>query len=225
MNYIWQELCRQRSALARLMLGSLPGDESAAQAAETIPAEFARQISGAEGDFLGQEQDSFSVEEMISSAGLAAGEGRGAMPPRLFADRWSVENRKVAGIESGFSDWETWSGAAPMPIPVGGYPDSRMTGSGNEDGFGASGERMLLSGWTPLEGRLPETGFRTREGTTPRSWIPAAHSAAAPDGPQVRMVTEIAEPSVRFSAATPAAMSRAFERDARRYDGGFELYP
>ena len=33
MNYIWQELCRQRNALAWLMLGSLPREESAVQPA------------------------------------------------------------------------------------------------------------------------------------------------------------------------------------------------
>ena len=50
-------------------------------------------------------------------------------------------------------------------------------------------------------------------------------SAGTPDAPQIRMVTELAETPARSSAATPAALSRAFERDARRYDGGFELYP
>ena len=36
MNYVWQELCRQRNALARLMLGSLPREDSAARAAALV---------------------------------------------------------------------------------------------------------------------------------------------------------------------------------------------
>ena len=227
MNYVWQELCRQRSALARLMLGSLPGNESAAQTAETDPTEFAGQGFEMEKGFRerGQERDSFSEAETIWTAGLFDGEGRGAMPPPLSADLRSLENRRAAGNGSDLSDWEVWSGAAPMSIPAGAYPGSRMTGGWSEDGLGSSGARIPLPGWMPLEGKLPEAGYRTRGETTSPSWTSASHASGTPDGPQVRMVAEIAEPSARFPAASPAAMSLAFERDARRYDGGFELYP
>ena len=63
-----------------------------------------------------------------------------------------------------------------------------------------------------LQGR-EKTESRTRQRTDPQ------------EGAQVRMVTELSGTTPRSSHATPAAMSRAFERDARRYDGGFELYP
>lgn len=49
MNYVWQELCRQRNALARLMLGSLPREDSAARAAAPSSEDFPEQSAAPEG--------------------------------------------------------------------------------------------------------------------------------------------------------------------------------
>ena len=40
---------------------------------------------------------------------------------------------------------------------------------------------------------------------------------------EVRLVTELRQ-AERGESADPAALSLAFQRDARRYDGGFRLY-
>lgn len=57
--------------------------------------------------------------------------------------------------------------------------------------------------------------------------LPAGTGRAAGGLPgetgEVRLVTELYQ-AERGEGADPAALSRAFQRDARRYDGGFRLY-
>lgn len=49
-------------------------------------------------------------------------------------------------------------------------------------------------------------------------------AAPAPAGPSVRTVVETVTPTISRSARGAAELSRTFQRDARRYDGGFSLY-
>ena len=56
-------------------------------------------------------------------------------------------------------------------------------------------------------------------------WEALARTAGEipPEAGEIRLVTEVRRPESGRSA-DPAALSLAFQRDARRYDGGFRLY-
>lgn len=97
---------------------------------------------------------------------------------------------------------------------------------------GAGGEVTLEN--TPPE--LPAAGGRgAGETAESRAAVRRGPAAAVPEAPgraagplpleagEIRLVTEVRRPESGRSA-DPAALSLAFQRDARRYDGGFRLY-
>ena len=156
-------------------------------------------------------------------AGAPAGEWVGAGIPLRPTPRRSAATRQIAGSAETFADWRAEPGMTRTSVRPSMQTDYRTTVTWND------GQSDSLRGIQPrsrlalLEGNFPEVGSflqgrektesRTRQRTDPQ------------EGAQVRMVTELSGTTPRSSHATPAAMSRAFERDARRYDGGFELYP
>ena len=87
--------------------------------------------------------------------------------------------------------------------------------------------------WTALAG--PSAGGRAGEAAEKDAAAVRRSSAAAREAPgrtaggippeagEIRLVTELRRPESGRSA-DPAALSLAFQRDARRYDGGFRLY-
>lgn len=228
MNYIWQELCRQRNALARLMLGSLPREESAVQPAVRSES-FAEQGTMLEEMDADYPETGVELERGIPAveaawmAGAPAGEWDGAGIPLRPTPRRSAATRQIAGSAETFADWRAEPGMTRTSVRPSMQTDYRTTvtwDDGQSDSLRGIQPRSRLA---LLEGNFPEVGSflqgrektesRTRQRTDPQ------------EGAQVRMVTELSRTTPRSSHATPAAMSRAFERDARRYDGGFELYP
>lgn len=127
-------------------------------------------------------------------------------------------------------------------------------GSGEAAGWEAAAERMLSRERTggrraepPLEGTLPATAalravletssaggrigaaaekdaaVRRNSAAAAREMTGRAAGGTPPETGEIRLVTEVRRPESGRSP-DPAALSRAFQRDARRYDGGFRLY-
>ena len=98
---------------------------------------------------------------------------------------------------------------------------------------GEAGGRARETEW-PLEperlrngGAPAETAAESGRAAVRTAKLPTGTGRAAGGLPgetgEVRLVTELYQ-AERGEAADPAALSRAFQRDARRYDGGFRLY-
>ena len=103
MNYIWQELCRQRNALARLMLGSLPREESAVQPAVRSES-FAEQGT--------------MLEEMDADYPATGGELERGIPAAEAA--WmDVELKEEPGQEGFFQVWNLKLSCQEKGVTVG----------------------------------------------------------------------------------------------------------
>ena len=132
MNYIWQELCRQRNALARLMLGSLPREESAVQPA-VRSGSFAEQgtmLEEMDADYpdTGVELEHGIPEaETAWMAGAPAGEWDGAGIPLRPTPRRSAATRQIAGSAETFADWRAEPGMTQTPVRPGMQTDYRTT--------------------------------------------------------------------------------------------------
>lgn len=223
MNYIWMELRRQRNALARLMLGSLPREEAGAQTAAPME-EFAAPAAEPGRPALEQEMGRMAAFPLAESDWTAdlVWEGSGAVSPLRPGGRQSAAGWEDAGHGDVLSERMTQTGAASVPVPAGMQPGLRMAEFGSGGGAAPAEEAQSCFGqMSTAAGAAAEPRFA---GGNPAAWSRVVR-ASTPDAPQIRMVTELTEPQVRSSWADPAALSRAFERDARRYDGGFELYP
>lgn len=96
-----------------------------------------------------------------------------------------------------------------------------------------TGDRTRETGWPTTPERLQsggvpaETAEESRRAAIRAAEFPMGDGRAAGGLPgqtgEVRLVTEVHQ-AERGEPAGPAALSRAFQRDARRYDGGFRLY-
>ncbi len=169
MDYIYQELLRQRAALARLLLGS------------------------------GKER-----EERHTSAGAAA----------LPAVR----------LEAG-GGWKSARYGGPQVVRGPGVSAAFTEGQAGGGGFDASladdREAVFGTGGVPA-GETPaarEDGCRSGEGTAVlmRQWpLSDAGGKGAEQALWLRLETG--------ERSGEKALSRAVQRDARRYDGGFSLY-
>ena len=212
------------------MLGSLPREESAVQPAVRSES-FAEQGTMLEEMDADYPETGVELERGIPAAGGCL-DGGGS----CRGMGWSRESRsaptappgvlqpgEIAGSAETFADWRAEPGMTRTSVRPSMQTDYRTTvtwDDGQSDSLRGIQPRSRLA---LLEGNFPEVGSflqgrektesRTRQRTDPQ------------EGAQVRMVTELSGTTPRSSHATPAAMSRAFERDARRYDGGFELYP
>lgn len=219
MDYIQEELRRQWEALATLLLGG---------GAQRPPEESQEEGFPASGDFF---TDSRSAGGFFAGSHSAIG---------LFTAR-------PAAVEQAVAEWPA-AGAAPGPVdtrrlrfPAEG--STAMEGSspaapGGLSGFGAvnsdeetrapavegggavweiSGERGRGAP-SPEETEGPTGGWTAEETGSPR--VPWSRGTVAAE----RTVTELVYPAGDGAAVTAEALSRAFQRDARRYDGGFTLY-
>ena len=229
MNYVWQELCRQRNALARLMLGSLPREDSAARAAAPSSEDFPEQSAAPEGFGAAAPEIGLEMANGVPAAAAAwaaavpDGEWDGAEYPLRPTARPDTGTWERAGSGSAFGGRAAWPDVARTPGSAGVQPVSRMAELWGGNWSSPAGERTSHWGQVSQESGVP-AAERIAQGET-EARFRETRSAGTLDAPQIRMVTELAETPARSSAATPAALSRAFERDARRYDGGFELYP
>lgn len=185
MEYIREMLLRQRTALARLLLGGAP--EEAAETASAPAAVRQKEMAR-------EEQGTGSVEAASAGRGarrrVAAGAaGESATDTAVLA--WETLrqelSRKRAARERAVLSSLAGAGETVLPLPA-----SYRRSAGEESGSaGRAGVTWIGGdGETEPAGALPE--FRRPGGTG--------------------------------SGAGAKALSRAFQRDARRYDGGFQLY-
>ena len=138
-------------------------------------------------------------------AGLPAGARAGAVPERVQA---------LSLAENAYEGNPAWSGGLAAP----GLPRS---GSRAEDA-GEAAEFL----WGEALAAFAENGRQEEisvpaEGASP----PGPAAGRSPAGiARERTVTEFVQVESGGAAAGAEALSRAFQRDARRYDGGFSRY-
>ena len=181
MEYIREMLLRQRTALARLMLGG-----AAEEASEIASAPAARQDRAA------------PAERGAGRSEMAAG-GREA--------RRSGQQSAAAAHTSGEFAWqgETLRQALARKSAAGRQAAGIPGVAGTRDTSVRSAGRRAAGA-----GGLAGSGFN-----------PPADAGRAPGG---RLSAWESLPAAGGEAAGAKALSRAFQQDARRYDGGFRLY-
>lgn len=180
MDYIQNELFRQRRLWSTLLLGKPRREEPAGEVRPESPAG----ISGW--------GDSSATDGRWTGAGRTGG-ARGG---RLFgtAEQAASGNAETVGM-----DGETAARTLMLTLREQSRRRRVSTAQALERRGGAwpAGE---TGGGAPTGSATGETG-----GTDPAAWA----------GESLRVFREMADPK---------ALSRAFQRDARRYDGGFPLY-
>ncbi len=211
MDYIQEELRRQREALAGLLLGgALPqgedGGRSSGHAAADTPTAAWAAVPAAGASFSGRGQGSRPTE----GGALSAGSGRSAV----------FEIPEAGG----------------RTVTAGGTANSRETvGSREGVSSGETAESAHGAGWTGPAEHLRRSWESGRlAGTVPPDPAGVWRGAETPDRREARRtaggavlertVTEFIRAESGGSAPGAEALSRAFQRDARRYDGGFSLY-
>lgn len=200
MDYIQEELRRQQEALAAVLLGGGARRTSAdRQETGRLPAN-------------GLPTDHPAAEQTAAGAAPAPA---GARRPRFAAE---------GGIAGEYGIYAEASAPAAL---VGGLPGAGAVSPGEEttaltvESGGASSaarwkrDREVLS---PAETEALGDGWAAAGSGT----LPARRSRGTPAAE--RTVTEYVFPSGGGGAVTAEALSRAFQRDARRYDGGFTPY-
>lgn len=212
MDYIREELLRQQTALARLLLGAAP------RSGEELPAGEGRLPGGRSAGGSGAEPGPGTGEAALTrGTGAAPALWSQAAQRRRDAQRRTEEAREAEALDLAASA----AAAAVRQRPFSGGEDRLPGGaSGTPAGEAAGREERLRS--------LPARAFRRAGapggGADPSASGGAVHSAGDGGGAgSVRSVVELVRPA--SSAPVDAgALSRLFQRDARRYDGGFELY-
>lgn len=111
----------------------------------------------------------------------------------------------------------------------GARPRTEWSGGTAEDSPRSTGPAALAGGEGRRDGTLilpEETAPSPPAGGGTAAEIPGLPAARqmAGDAPWERTVTEYVYPAGGGCAGEAEALSRAFQRDARRYDGGFFLY-
>lgn len=213
MDYIREELLRQRAALARLLSG---GGAAGEMTREDLPTD--REIP----------ETAFALRRQSGKSGWtereAAADSQSLGLPEMAA-QWTAEETRLRGGQ----------GTAEEPVGAGAVwlaEDGAWLTDGNGVDWQALTEAMpetaALAGWNGATGRAEESGEEADEsgGTVSGSGMaPRARRRLLLEGGTVRerSVTEMVWPST-VETAGPQALSRAFQRDARRYDGGFGLY-
>lgn len=218
MDYAHEELLRQRRALMRLLLGGgetedererreaenaspAAGDETQSAGAEVVPAgRAAKALSPLEAEPPAPpEMNAVRRTRPLSRSLPAPPGGQAAKAP-------SPE----AGIVPAEEEWvrqDLWPGTAVFrryaPVP----------GGGEADGSGES---------SPAEVPSPPKGGR---GAASRVVLEAAGTTAeASPGGAAWRYREAEGLFARTASGEAEALSRTYQRDARRYDGGFTLY-
>lgn len=243
MDYVQEELRRQREALSRLLLGGTLPQEDAEAAPET-----AEGIAGLEGQELRRESPLRGRKEGAAGAapetgGLSRGFRDAEGFPGLLPDSLPGTARWPEAAVYGLA------GASPEAgdLPGTHTADGEISGPALERGWewrpsgtipGGAAAALPGMGEAPAEeGGLPAPrGFRQRgpalgaaDGESPErsggeTVFPgqAGISGAGDGGSPER--TALVFPPAGGAAGDPKELSRIFQRDARRYDGGFPLF-
>ena len=176
MDYIREELLRQRAALSRLLLGRTEVEEREEQ-----------------------NESVWADENRDDSVLLAGAEAFFASRKLADRERLNPQGERTGSTETGYRDasdgfWEEAAGEVPA------FAWSRT----------ADGHRALRRG-------RAERVFTTRDGTVVRGTEAGSLSGAE------RTVLETVWADEE-KGTDARELSRIFQRDARRYDGGFTLY-
>ena len=228
MDYIREELLRQRAALAKLLLGSTEEEKSQKERSGTegwpVP-EMAAKVPGAD-------------SEAAYRSGWRDWERQNGADSRSFGPMETVRRRAA---EAGTALWEY---ALPDIVPgleevaallseYGGWQaDGGGTGrtSWPEEWNRAAADQAWAAGGNRFGNRAAEIGeadgmvFGTDSAVFAGERGPGVLRRTA-DGRTAaeRSVVELVRPAAG-EPSDPRVLSRAFQRDARRYDGGFTLY-
>ena len=218
MEYIREMLLRQRTALARLMLGS--GTEETPRMPETqreasFPALAAWEWDGIAAD--GRE----SARTASAGWGVRRSEQRGAAAAGAREDS-AVEGTRgdptAKRTRSDFAAWKTRGDSLPagetLRQALSRKSAARRRAAGS--GLAGAGETALPP---PASYRRAAGGAGGSTGGTGSVWSGGDKGAAA-----AGVLWEVRRPGEADSGASAKVLSRTFQRDARRYDGGFQLY-
>ena len=230
MDYIREELQRQKLLLAALLTGrtatTLPeepqtADQTAWTEAGDLPLWELRGSAGAvtAADLPWRGMANQATGAYLSALGETAPAGEAAVFRMALEALAAGKKGTLAGRleESGLK-------TAIFSAPQHG---TTVLGRMAENGITAPKAHSAETGETAWVSRGTErAGFRSsrseRLQEAVAAWAPASVPESAEDG-AIRLVAELRR-TEGGGLSDPAALSRAFQRDARRYDGGFRLY-
>lgn len=214
MDYIQEELRRQRETLAALLLGGGVRQTSEGDREENrLPTGALPTVSSAV----------HSAEAERTAAGqaamrMAAGPA-GARRPRFTAE---------GGIAAEASAPADWDGVLSGGWTAGLREETAATAAAHGGaGLAVPWERnreILASGEVKLLWDGQNAAEVSGDGWTGAASAPPAAGRSLGTSAAERTVTELVYPADGGTAVTAEALSRAFQRDARRYDGGFVPY-
>ena len=218
MDYIQEELLRQRSALAGLLLGRAPAKNGMAESAFPAPS--------AGGGILADGETAASAagppsERPVSPAGSLAVSPSGR---RVLLDGDGGGRRREAGAEG------VWKAAGPLrqntDTPLAESVRDRTADTRPD----AISRRPSQAGAWETASPAPPPPLRQSVASAVQEYAVTEFQSGGSGGISDPYISSGRTLPVEFRYAEdrgvpgPEALSRAFQRDARRYDGGFSLY-
>ena len=227
MDYIREELLRQQALLAILLTGQRPEREDFLQQPERPPWDRPRENAGTPRSVpAALAADPWETWDGAGAPAWTAGVAPAAAYAAAARQGTAAWDKTPAGRNGGRS------GLIPVPAAFAWNIPAEAAGTGAAVPTAAEQRRQrtlaaaVRDDGTP-GGRERTEGARTRPAGGNGGSIPPRRRAAAGSAPaeagEIRLVTELQQ-TTAAEHTDPAALSRAFERDARRYDGGFRLY-
>lgn len=223
MDYIQEELLRQRSALAGLLLGRTPDRSGTAEGASPAPAAGGGILAAGEtAEAAAASAAEPPSERPVFPAGDPAVSSSGRRVP---PDRDGGDRRREAGAGD---IWEAAAGPLRRNAdtsPAGGAGDRTENTRPNAARLGSS-----QAGAEETVSPAPPPPLRQSAGSTVREYAVTEFQHGGGGGVSDPYSSSGWTLPVEFryaesrGAPGPEALSRAFQRDARRYDGGFSLY-
>lgn len=136
------------------------------------------------------------------------------------------------GQTSGAGGEQFWESSLPeaaalwtvLADPSAGGRAGEMTEKNTAGGRGGkAAEKDAAGGGAGEAAEKDAAAVRRRSAAAARETPGRTSGGLPPEAGEIRLVTEVRQPESGRNA-DPAALSLAFQRDARRYDGGFRLY-
>lgn len=249
MDYIQEELRRQKRALARLLLGATAEPEEARR--ETKAGEWPRQ-EGA-GAFPKRRGPSplpagaLSAGEEASLSPAGGGEAAGAWTEAAGEEIPSWPEEHAGGALFPWPEMERradgWDGAEPLSLPTeAGEAAAVYQNEEAEDNFPAgtgsggalAAEAVRRRARLPEEAALPwgrgvgeapaETAFHFGQASFGPEFSALVAAALSPEGGKTAARREDPLSPAGGAAGSARELSRIFQRDARRYDGAFAVF-
>lgn len=194
MDYVQEELLRQRKLCSALLLGArpLPKREEEGREESRVQEERAEELMEVSGGFFsGMEGFTLEMEEKVQEAS----DGRGT--------RWSAPLRTdPTAVRRSKAQREAEGETPPWEGPREGIQEERAFP------YFPEGKRHVFGG--PTAGDGAEAAIRFGKSQGEELLLPVPPGTPGSGGRSGR-------------GGDPEALSRAFQRDARRYDGGFSM--